>query len=121
MFFFAGLIRSTVLYSIALTLLGHNSDPIASALAYTLLSLIHVGICKLTRDSRTASDIFISALEHDAIAPFLHVKSFLEVLLKKHIIRDAPEHMFEDKMQVYLGGIWGACILLLLVSVFLSQ
>lgn len=121
MFFFAGLIRSTVLYSIALSLLGRNSDLIVSALVYTVLSLIHVGICKLTRDSRTAGDIFVSALEHDAIAPFLHVKSFFEVLLKKHVIRDTPEHMFEDKMQVYLGGIWGACVLFLLVSAFVSR
>lgn len=119
MFFFAGLIRSTVLYFVAVSLLRHSADPIAPAMVYAVLSLIHIVICKLTRDSRTAGDIFISALQHDAITPFLRVKSFLEVLLKKHIIRAAHEQ-FEIKTQVYLGGVWGVIMILLLLATIRS-
>ena len=120
MFFFAGLIRSTVLYLIPISLLNGNSKPFDFIMGYVIVSLIHIIVCKLSDKHCSASDIFLGAFQHDLSAPFLEVKSCLEVLLKKYIIQDTPEHMFEDKMQVYLGGVWGVCILVLLCSNFIG-
>lgn len=119
MFYLAGLIRSTVLYLIPISLTSGMLNPIKPLIAYLLLSLIHIVICKLTHDGRNAFDIFTGALWHDIIAPFLRVKSCIEVLLKIHIIKDTPDHILEDKLQVYSGGIWGVCILLLLCTTFI--
>lgn len=121
MFYLAGLIRSTVLYLIPISLISGTLNPVEPVAAYLLLSLIHIAICKLTHDGRNASNIFTGALWHDIIAPFLRVKSCIEVLLKIHIIKDTPDHILEDKLQVYSGGIWGVYILLLLYSAFISR
>lgn len=120
MFFFAGLMRSTILYLIPISLLNENSNPFDFVVGYVAISLLHIAICKLSNKHCSAKNVFLGAFQHDLLAPFLEIKSCLEVLLKKHIIRDTPEHMFEDKMQVYVGGIWGACILVLLCSNFIG-
>lgn len=121
MFYLAGLIRSTILYLALTSLFTGVSTLIDLVVFYLIISLVHIGICKLKKDERSVVGIFTGALCHDIIAPFLHTKSCIEVLLKKHIIRDTPDHMFEDRLQTYSGGIWGICILFLLLFSFIAR
>ena len=117
MYFFEGLIRSTVLYLAIRTLINH-SNPISFIMLYAILSLIHFAICRLSHTDMTAGDIFIGALQHDLIAPFLGVLMFIEHLLEKLFTRSTEKSIFEVEMQIYVEGIWGLFILFSLISGF---
>lgn len=117
MYIIWGMIRSTILYGIVLSLLSGIDFPLPIIALYVLVALLHIFKCKvLSKDTRGIAEIFSGALVHDVIAPFLSAKMLLERLFRHFVLRDKSEIIFEVEMQVYVKGIWAVCILLLLIS-----
>lgn len=119
MYIIWGMIRSTILYCVLLSLISGTGSLLPVIALYALASVLQILRCKgLLKDTRSVAKIFSGALVHDIIAPFLSAESLLERLIKRYILRRPPEEapIFEVEMQVYVKGVWAICILLILLS-----
>lgn len=103
--FIFGIVRSTIFYVGITSLLNSASTDMLVLYLFTIL--VHIAVCKCKHRSRSASDIALGAIEHDVLAPFAKISIFVKVITGAHVIDDTPDHIVEDKLQVYAGAAWG--------------
>lgn len=119
MWFFIGLIRSTLLYSFIGSLLSGELS--INLIAFYAMSLgLHALICKFS-DGREPSDILIGAIEHDAVAPFLGVKALIQLLLHKYLTNRHEPHAAFFLTQGVVEGLWGTMLLAYLAFTILQR
>lgn len=127
MFYIIGVFRRTALWAMLLTILGSISmgDPemlfmlVTFGTVYLLFVLIHLLTCKIGKSSRSAGEVYVSALGHDLVAPFSKIGMFVAVITKKWNIRDCSKfHNFVDWLQVVTDGIW-AIIIWIIAIIFI--
>ncbi len=109
MYFFAGLVRSSFLYGFAISVIkGAPSKDLA--ILYATFLAIHTLICKLSKDHRDATDILFGAIGHDIIAPFLGIKSLLEILLQKYLTDRHEPDAAVFMSQGIIESVWGVLL-----------
>lgn len=119
MFYIIGVFRRTALWAMLLTILGSISMKDLEMLyglvifgaAYLFFVLIHLLVCKIGKNRRSAGDAYVSALGSDLAAPFSKIGTFIAVITKKWIIRDNSKfHNFVDGIQVVTSDIWAIIV-----------
>lgn len=117
MYFVLGMIRSTVLYfGLVSVVKGSSFD---AFLLYLAAVSIHTVFCKLIKDDRSAGEIVFSIFTHDAIAPFLGVKTLAEFLLRKYIFNRHEPHAALFLSQNITEAVWGTLLAIYLVTAVL--
>ena len=110
MFFFAGLIRSSFLYCFGISLI-RGVPSVNLAILYALSLVIHMLICKVSNGRRSASDVLFGAIRHDVIAPFLGIRSLLEILLQKYLTDPHEPDVAVFISQSILEGVWSVLLI----------
>ena len=114
MYFVLGMIRSTILYfGLVSVIRGSSFDAL---LLYLAAIAIHTVFCKLTKDDRSTGEIVFSIFAHDAVAPFLGVKTLAEFLLRKYIFNRHEPHAALFLSQNITEALWGTLLVIYLVA-----
>lgn len=118
MWFFIGIVRSTLLYGFVLSVLN-GPISVEWITLYALFLAIHILICKLSKDGREASDILTGTVSHDVTAPFLGVKALIQLLLRKYLTNRNESHAAVFLTQGIVEGLWGTILVIYLaITVF---
>lgn len=118
MWFFIGIVRSTLLYGFVVSVLN-KSISLNWIMLYALSLAIHILICKLSKDGRDTSDILIGAISHDVTAPFRGVKALAQLLLRKYLTDRNEPHAAVFLTQGIVEGLWGTILVIYLaIAIF---
>lgn len=92
-----------------------------STITYPLFAVLHIIAVKMTNrrikyTSSSAFELFFGTLGVDLTLPFWNTRSFIDIMTKKHIIKDDSSfHNFVDFMQVLVGFIWTVFMVVFIV------
>ena len=114
MWFFIGLIRSTVLYAFVLSLL-HGTFSVECVLIYAVFLFGNFLLSKIKKDGLSLGELLTEALKHDALVPFLGVRSLVLILLGKYLDSPHEPHTALFLAQGIVEGIWGTLLAVCLV------
>lgn len=120
MWFFIGLIRSSVLYAFVLSLF-HGAVSVEFAIIYAVFLFGNFLLSKIKKDGLSLDELLTEAIKHDALVPFLGVRSLVLVLLGKYLDNPHEPHATLFLAQGIIEGIWGtllaACLVITIIQV----
>lgn len=127
MFYTIGLLRSTSLYAVIISIItlilrgkeNINNIALYVAFIYPIIVLIHQIILRVKNKSDYSFlENYFSSLFSDIAAPFRHFVMFFLVITKKHIIKDKNKfYNMLDLFEVIAGFI---CTLIIIVLAIIS-
>lgn len=114
MWFFIGLIRSSVLYAFVLSLF-RGTVSVEFAIIYTVFLFGNFLLSKIKKDGLSLGELLFEALKHDALVPFLGVRSLALILSGKYLSAPHEPHAALFLAQGIIEGIWGTLLAVCLV------
>lgn len=119
MFFFAGLIRSSVLYAFVLSLF-RGTVLVEFAIIYAVFLFGSFLLSKINKDGLTLGVLLSEALKHDILLPLLGIRSLMLILLGKYLDDPHEPHASLFMSQGIVEGIWGT-LLAVYIAVTIMQ
>jgi hypothetical protein len=120
MYIIVGLIRSSLLYAFALTLI-HGTLSVEFAVVYAAFIFVNFLLSKLHKDSLTFGEILMETIKHDILVPFLGVRALVLILLGKYLNDPHESHAALFMSQGIVEAIWGTllavCIVVAIIQV----
>lgn len=114
MCFFIGLIRSSVLYAFVLSMF-RGTVSVEFAIIYAVFLFGNFLLSKVKKDGLSLDELLTDAIKHDALVPFLGVRSLVLVLLGKYLDSPHEPHAALFLAQGIIEGIWGTLLAVCLV------